>query len=270
MAGATFNDTERMCATCGEPYALNPRYSAAQRARSRYCSHRCSGVASAPQRTPMLDLLGGQRRFGMLTFISEGDGTKATRRGVFRCDCGREKLMALHHIKRGKSVSCGCENARRSASRFTKHGGYATPEYGSWSAMMQRCHNEGDAGFPAYGGRGIRVCPQWHGPEGFRRFVAYIGNRPHGHTLDRLDNDKGYEPGNVRWATPKQQQNNRRVSKLYTYQGETMNARDWAARFGFGKNTIDARIAAGWSVEEALTTPRLSPTSAKRRRKSRT
>lgn len=255
MATTSNSSDTRSCATCGEGFGLNPQYSQAQRERARYCSRKCAGRDQLHPRQKMIDLLGGVTRFGMLTFVGEGTPMGRMRRGIFRCDCGTEKPMGLHHIKRGRTFSCGCEAAKRAASRFTKHGAYRTATYKTWNAMIQRCHNKSNSSYEQYGGRGIRVCAEWHGPEGYHRFVAYVGERPRGCTIDRLDNGKGYEPGNVRWATVKEQQNNRRVSRLFTHNGETMNARDWAARLGMGKNTIDARIRAGWSVERALTEP---------------
>lgn len=245
----------RPCAICGTLFPVNPRYSVKQKAKVRYCSHRCSGKATAPTRTPMSELLGGATRFGSLTFLREAEGTATMRRGLFRCDCGAEKAMGLHHIRNGATVSCGCEGARRASSRFTKHGAYRTATYRSWNSMMQRCHNPGVAHYRAYGGRGIVVCPEWHGPEGFPRFLAYMGPRPAGATIDRIDNDRGYEPGNVRWASRKVQQNNRRVSVLLSYDGLTMNPQDWSLHLGMSKNTVAMRLAKGWSVERALATP---------------
>ncbi|MFS0771050.1 hypothetical protein [Sphingomonas sp. 1P08PE] len=204
---------------------------------------------------PLLDLLNGVTRFGKLTFLGEAERSPTMRRGLFRCDCGVTKPMGLHHIRAGKTVSCGCENARRASSRFTKHGAYRDRTYKSWSAMMQRCHNEASDSYPAYGGAGITVWADWHGPEGYHRFLAYVGPRPAGCSIDRIDNDKGYEPGNVRWATTKEQMNNRRRSRPLTYNGETMNAKDWALRLGMGRNTIYERLRAGWSVERALSEP---------------
>lgn len=255
MADAFPSSNTRPCAMCGLVFKLNPNYSAKQRQRASYCSRQCAGRAQPHTRIAMIDLLGGQTRFGKLTFVDECEAKGLMRRGRFRCDCGNERAMGLHHIRNGKTVSCGCESAKRSASRFTKHGAYRTAEYRSWNAMMQRCHNPNSTSWPDYGGRGISVCEQWHGPIGFNRFLAYVGPRPKGHSIERIDNAKGYMPGNVRWATQKEQMNNRRVSKLISFNGLTLNARDWASKLGMGKNTIDARLKAGWSIERALTTP---------------
>lgn len=255
MAAPSITSDRRTCTTCGAIYAMNPRYSAAKRARSRFCSRKCAGLATEPVRRAMSQLLGGRERFGQLTFIEEGKPCGRQRRGRFRCDCGTVKDMLLNHIRAGKVISCGCEGARRSASRFTKHGAYSTPTYKTWNAMMQRCHNPDNTSFPRYGGRGIAVDPAWHGPEGFHRFLAYVGPRPAGTSIERIDNDKGYRPGNVRWATAKEQQNNRGLSRIITFDGKAMNVRDWSRHLGMGKNTVDARLRAGWSVERALTEP---------------
>lgn len=203
----------------------------------------------------MSELLGGVTRFGRLTFIEEATPKGTIRRGLFRCDCGVEKPMALNHIRNGRVVSCGCESARRSCVRFTKHGGYRTPEYKSWNAMHQRCLNLQSTSYPDYGGRGITICPEWRGEGGLKRFVTDMGQRPAGTTLDRIDSNGNYEPGNCRWATPKRQQNNRRVSKFLTFQGETLTQSEWTERLRFGKNIISERLRKGWTVEKALTTP---------------
>jgi hypothetical protein len=177
------------------------------------------------------------------------------RRGLFRCDCGNEKPMGLHHVKHGRTISCGCENARRSSSRFTKHGAYKTSTYKSWNAMIQRCHNPNSTSYAQYGGRGISVCIQWAGADGYLQFARDVGERPNGTTLDRIDSNGNYEPGNVRWATPKTQQNNRRITKLITHDGVTLSQSEWAERLGLSRNAISERLRAGWSVERALTEP---------------
>jgi len=95
----------------------------------------------------------------------------------------------------------------------TTHGMSRTPEYKIWSVMLQRCHNPNAQGYPYYGARGISVCERWR--ESFAEFIADVGRRPSAeHSLDRIENDGNYEPGNCRWATPKEQANNRRPIKL--------------------------------------------------------
>jgi len=120
-------------------------------------------------------------------------------------------LIAIEHRGYG---SCGCEKREQTIQRFTKHGhssnGILTRTYNSWRKMKERCLNFEAINFDDYGGRGITVCERWMQ---FENFLADMGERPEGKTLDRYpDNDGNYEPGNVRWATPKEQYANRRQS----------------------------------------------------------
>jgi hypothetical protein len=108
----------------------------------------------------------------------------------------------------GKSRSCGCLRIEQS----TKHGLWKTPEFRSWSSALSRCYNKNDGGYANYGGRGITVCEVWR--RDFFAFYKYIGSRPSPkHSLDRINVNKGYEPGNVRWATIGEQMRNRRMRR---------------------------------------------------------
>jgi hypothetical protein len=129
-----------------------------------------------------------------------------------RCICGTERLIPAYRI--GKTQSCGClqrEISRQvTAQRNLKHGhhiGGPSKTYRSWQNMLTRCENPKYIQYADYGGRGIKVCKRWHK---FKNFLADMGERPAGRSLDRYDNDKNYTPDNCRWATPKQQANNRR------------------------------------------------------------
>jgi hypothetical protein len=123
--------------------------------------------------------------------------------------------------------------------------------------MLARCYSPSDISYQNYGGRGVTVCERWR--DSFDAFLKDVGFRPRtakrGHTefsLDRIDNGRGYEPGNVRWAKWKTQQNNRRSSRQITFNGETKTLAEWAAATGIGRATIAYRLKHGWPTEQAL------------------
>ncbi len=132
--------------------------------------------------------------------------------------------------------------------------GAPSPEYRVWASMVQRCTNPARKCFPRYGGRGIRVCEAWLAS--FDAFLADVGPRPHGTSLDRIDNDGDYAPGNVRWATRKEQSDNSCHPHRLTFRGDTRTRADWARHTGIPYWTLRGRLDRGWSVEDALTRPR--------------
>ena len=131
-----------------------------------------------------------------------------------RCDCGNEKIVAGGHLRGGSVRSCGCL-AREAARKLkTKHGGHGTQEYAAWTALKNRCLNPNNKDFKHYGERGIAVDEVFQGADGFLRFLAEVGPRPSPwHSIDRIDNERGYEPGNLRWSTQRQQVRNSRMVK---------------------------------------------------------
>lgn len=134
------------------------------------------------------------------------------------------------------------------------HGNTGKPEYYTWSNMKSRCHNSSHKFYPLYGGRGIFVCKEWR--DSFLKFYEYVGNRPgKGYSLDRIDVNKGYEPGNVRWATQKQQQNNMQRNMRLTYNDENKTVHEWAAILGIKPVTLYTRIYRGWDTKKAIETP---------------
>lgn len=152
-----------------------------------------------------------------------------------RCDCGTSKSVIGGSLRRGLSLSCGClliESA-------TSHGKSRSREYTSWEAAKRRCFDPDNHAYASYGGRGIQMCEEWRND--FGAFYAHIGPRLDGHTLDRIDNDKGYEPGNVRWATPATQANNKRNARLVTHEGETLSLQEWSIRTGIHLQTLVGR-----------------------------
>jgi hypothetical protein len=180
-----------------------------------------------------------------------------------RCECGTVKEVNQYSLSYGTSRSCGCLKSEESSSRFTamltKHGKTETREYNIWQLMLKRCYDPSNHKYPDYGGRGIAVCERWR--NSFVAFLEDTGNAPSPqHSIDRFpDNDGNYEPGNTRWATPKQQARNRRSSKLVEFDGATRTIAEWAEVTGLSYDTIQQRLASGrWSIEKALTTPRMS------------
>lgn len=168
-----------------------------------------------PQRT--IEVAG--ERFGRLVAIVEVEliihaGRK--RRAYFCvCDCGGTTIARLYALTWGQTTSCGCKRKESAFQRLYKHGhalsGVPNRTYNTWRAMLQRCYDPNFEKYPQYGARGITVHIDWRGEHGFENFLRDMGERPDGKTLDRYpDNDGNYEPTNCRWATPKEQNQNRK------------------------------------------------------------
>jgi hypothetical protein len=135
-------------------------------------------------------------------------------------------------------------------------GGTRPPEYGIWSAMIQRCLNPNCREYPYYGARGIRVCDRWLEAQGFPNFLADVGRRPAGHlSLHRTNNDGDYAPGNVAWAERRAQAGNRRNNRILTHDGLSVSVTEWARALGMRAGTLVARLRSGWPTPRALTEP---------------
>ena len=161
-----------------------------------------------------IDLTG--KKYGRLTVIEQADQQNGHKRWKCRCECGKYVVVKGLHLKSGHTQSCGCRKLEMHTERLTKHGKSGTKLYDVWCAMKERCHNPNCERYKDYGARGIFVCDKWR--ESFEAFYEDVSKLPHfgedGYTLDRKDNDKGYSPDNCRWATYKEQRNNRRDSAL--------------------------------------------------------
>lgn len=171
------------------------------------------------------DLTGG--RFGRLTVQDYAGRHNCNHYWLCRCDCGTTATVERRQLVSGKTTSCGCyarelrlARMREQPERFRgsrrTHGRFGSALYRSWAAMIQRCTNPKRENYSYYGGRGITVCARWRV---FENFAADMGERPPGTTLERNDNDKGYEPGNCRWATMQEQSNNRRARGSHSAAG---------------------------------------------------
>lgn len=145
---------------------------------------------------------------------------------------------------------------RKKNSSGHGHAARATrsPEYQCWAGMIRRCENERDEQYKYYGGRCIKVCDEWR--YDFPRFLSHVGQKPSAsHSIDRIDNDKNYEPGNVRWATPTDQSRNRRGRLLVEFKGQMMPLSQACEALGVKYNLVQERMKRGWTFKSAVETP---------------
>lgn len=191
-------------------------------------------------------------RFGHLTFKAMVPGLRRRARyGVFVCDCGAEKEMCISNVALGKSTSCGCFAYAATGDRARTHGLSKTPEYAVWARMITRCTNPRASRYDRYGGRGISVCERWRT---FENFLADMGKRPAGMTIEREDVDGNYEPGNCRWATKREQHWNKSTSNFVEYNGERRCVAEWCERTGIPYTTFIQRLRRGLPLDEVFDT----------------
>jgi len=198
--------------------------------------------------------------------VIEDLGIKNGRHKILvQCDCEKKTIKEIRFegLYSGDTTSCGCHAIKVCSTNNLSHGGYKTREFRCWTNMRQRCNNPNKPIYKYYGGRGISVCPEW---EDFAVFLRDMGYAPSPeHTIERVDNDKGYFPENCRWATRKEQSNNLSTNNLVEFNGETKTLAQWSDSLNLPRNMLRNRIfVLGWSIEKALTT-RPSPTHPRRR-----
>lgn len=207
------------------------------------------------------DLVGA--RFGPLRvteFVEPAPYGKPRGYAYWRCTCticDSTVILRTTLLKRPGRRSCSqkCPGRRR----YPEAGpmGARHPLFGVWQGMLTRCYNPKDPGFPNYGGRGITVCARWRGrtAQSFQHFLRDMGPRPPQHSLDRINNNKGYSPSNCRWATQQQQSWNSRKVIMLTHDGKRLPISEWARRCKVSRQALWARLRAGWTTQRALTTP---------------
>ena len=174
---------------------------------------------------------------------SEGHG-----RWLCRCECGTEASVMASELKPERSKQCrNCRNLRHGAARVNMQ----TKEYVTWCAVISRCCTATASKYRNYGGRGITVCQRWR--ESFEAFIQDMGECPSPkHSIDRINNDGHYEPGNCRWATMKEQARNRSSNVRFTISGHTRTLAEWAEVAGIKYGTLHSRLKRGWTIERAL------------------
>ena len=178
-------------------------------------------------------------KFNRLTFIADVHQRSADGRKVAQwlCDCGQTKELPISRVKGGYVKSCGCLALEVSSVKATIHGMRRSPEYSSWQAMKARCLDPNNKDYPRWGGKGVTVYQEW--VDSFEEFYKHIGPRPKGTSIDRKNTLRGYEPGNVRWATPSEQACNRANSLVWIVKGQVFeSAEAAAAHFGVSDVTI--------------------------------
>lgn len=170
-----------------------------------------------------------------------------------RCECGTEAIRKGSQLRYAekKGVNQSCQSCGAIAGGTT-HGLSKTPEYKAWFGMIDRCNNPSNKAYKNYGERGIQVCSRW---KLFKNFLSDMGARPSiKHSLDRINNAKGYSKNNCRWATSKTQNRNRRGNHLIAFNGKTQSISAWAEETGIDRSVLYMRInSQGWSIDDALT-----------------
>ena len=190
-------------------------------------------------------------RYGRLTAVRRVASKGGKTFWLFRCTCGTAKEIVLDNVRSGNTKSCGCYNKEQ----FTTHGhrrggGRTTPEYNAWRSVKARCFNPAAKMYPYYGGRGITMHESW--VNNFQAFFDHMGPRPPGTSIDRIENDKGYEPGNCRWATPKEQARNRRNNHMVQFEGREIAVAELAELTGRPYRKLYHLLKKGHTVQEAL------------------
>lgn len=195
------------------------------------------------------------QKFGRLTAVRRVTAGRASR-WLFVCECGESHEARATHVVSGAISSCGCLRRESSHALHLKHGhalyvAKKSATYNTWVRMKQRCSNPNGSHYKDYGGRGIIVCDRWNGS--YEAFLSDMGSRPsNNHSIDRIDVNGNYEPGNCRWATKLQQANNTRACRRVAWDGREWTISELATHAGMSKQKLWKRLRRGWSVDRAV------------------
>lgn len=166
------------------------------------------------------------------------------------CECGTVRAVGGGNLRSGRSKGCGCD---RRGGFLPTHGKTGTKIHRTWGMMRSRCANQKLASWKNYGARGIRVCKRW---DRFENFYADMGEPPTAnHSIERINNDGNYEPGNCRWATREEQNRNTRRTRFYEMNGVKKTPAEWAEAHGLPAKAVRKRLWKGWPIERAVTEP---------------
>jgi len=200
--------------------------------------------------TKSIDLTG--KTFNQLTIIHKNGTDKYGKPMWFcECTCGNTKTILGTSIRNGSTKSCGCLRKKQLSQRVKTHGLSKTVEYKIWKGIKKRCFNSSCKAFPNYGGRGITICDIWKNDA--QAFIDYIGSRPSNeYSIERINNNKNYEPGNIKWATRQEQNGNQRSNRLITIKDKTKNVAQWGKISPVATSTIYSRLNKGWPPEDAV------------------
>jgi hypothetical protein len=180
------------------------------------------------------------------------------RKRLSRCKCGVVKSVNFYDVRAGKSKGCGCETKKKLAERSKivnrRHGFSDTPTQGSWVEMRRRCYATHRKEYPNYGGRGITVCDRWL--ESFDNFLADMGPKPEGYTIERVNNNGNYTPENCKWVPRPVQERNKRTNARYNFNGESLLVVEAAEVYGIKAATLYNRInTLKWEPSRAVNEP---------------
>jgi len=201
------------------------------------------------------------KEFGDLRVIGElATGERGVKRKswICLCKCGSESIIDTHRLKSGLSIRCTwCAKKASGVSQRTLAHYHSRKAHGAWSALKNRCGNENYSSFSSYGGRGISYCERW---ESFDNFIADMGEPPtKSHSLDRIDCDGNYSKENCRWATMKEQQNNRTNNVKFEFNGKEKTLAQWAGEYNIDYEVLRARYHRGLSPDKILFSGDLNP-----------